>query len=46
MLFLQTERLLLRNVEEKDAAVMYDYRNNPICARYQRGQSKSQEGKS
>ena len=43
MLFLQTERLLLRNVEEKDAAVMYDYRNNPICARYQRGQSKSQE---
>lgn len=41
MLFLQTERLLLRDVEEKDAAIMHDYRNNPVCARYQRGQSKS-----
>ena len=41
MLFLQTKSLLLRSVEAKDVVVMYDYRNNPICARYQRGQSKS-----
>ena len=44
MTFLKTERLQLRNVEEKDAEIMYDYRNNEICARYQRGQTKDYDG--
>jgi len=44
MIFLETERLVLRTVAEKDAAIMYDYRNNEICARYQRGQTKDLEG--
>ena len=44
MTFIETERLLLRNVAPKDANIMYDYRNNEICARYQRGQIKNYEG--
>lgn len=44
MIFLTTERLILRNAAPEDARVMYDYRNNPICARYQRGQVKDLEG--
>ena len=44
MIFLKTNRLNLRNVQEKDAKVMYDYRNNEICARFQRGQTKDYEG--
>ena len=44
MVFLETERLRLRNVTAKDADIMYDYRNNEICARYQRGQTKDYEG--
>lgn len=44
MVFLETERLILRNVEEADAEVMFDYRNHEICARYQRGQTKDLEG--
>lgn len=40
MIKLETDRLLLRNVRPSDAEVMYDYRNNPICAKYQRGQKK------
>lgn len=44
MTFFETQRLLLRNVEPKDAATMYDYRNNEICARYQRGQIRDREG--
>ena len=44
MIFLETSRLLLRNVAAKDAEIMYDYRNNEICARYQRGQTKDYEG--
>ena len=40
MIFLETERLILRNVYSEDAEVMFDYRNNEICARYQRGQTK------
>ncbi len=43
-MFLETERLCLRNVMAKDADIMYDYRNNEICARYQRGQTKDYEG--
>ena len=44
MTFLETNRLRLRSVEAKDADVMYDYRNNEICARYQRGQVKDFDG--
>ena len=44
MIFLETNRLILRNVRSEDAAVMYDYRNHEICARYQRGQTKDLPG--
>lgn len=40
MNFMKTERLVLRNVMPQDADVMFDYRNNEICSRYQRGQAK------
>jgi RimJ/RimL family protein N-acetyltransferase len=41
---METTRLCLRNVAAKDAEIMYDYRNNDICARYQRGQTTDYEG--
>ena len=41
MEFYPTERLIIRNVDEKDIPIIYDYRNNEICARYQRGQVKT-----
>ena len=44
MNFFETGRLILRNVAAKDAEIMYDYRSNEICARYQRGQTKEYEG--
>lgn len=44
MIFTETDRLLLRNAAAKDADIMYDYRNNEICARYQRGQTKDYDG--
>ena len=44
MIFLKTERLVLRNVAQSDAHIMYDYRNNETCARYQRGQTKDLQG--
>lgn len=44
MLIIETERLHLRNLQEKDAKIMYDYRNNDICARFQRGQTKDYDG--
>ena len=44
MIFIETARLILRNVAAKDADIMYDYRNNEICARYQRGQTKDYNG--
>lgn len=44
MIFLATDRLHLRNVTAKDADIMYDYRNNEICARYQRGQTRDRAG--
>ena len=44
MIYLETERLILRNARTEDAAVMHDYRNNEICARYQRGQTKDLAG--
>ena len=44
MTFLETERLILRRVRTEDAPTMFDYRNNEICARYQRGQTKDLVG--
>ena len=44
MRFFETDRLFLRNITAKDADTMYDYRNNEICARYQRGQTKDYNG--
>ena len=44
MTFIETDRLILRNVAVKDIDTMYDYRNNEICARYQRGQTKDYDG--
>lgn len=44
MIFLITERLILRNVQQKDAQIMHDYRNNEICARFQRGQTTDYDG--
>ena len=44
MIFIETERLILRNVEMKDADIIFDYRNNEVCAKYQRGQTKDFDG--
>lgn len=44
MVFIETERLILRNTAAKDAARMFDYRNSEVCARYQRGQIKKLDG--
>lgn len=40
MIFMETARLRLRNVSKADADEIFDYRNDPVCARYQRGQLK------
>lgn len=40
MKFLETERFILRNVEEKDVDTMFDYRNNEKCSKYQRNQTR------
>ena len=40
MIFFETERLILRQLKQEDAQIMFDYRNNEICSRYQRGQTK------
>ena len=44
MTIIETKRLRLRNVMAQDADIMYDYRNNERCARYQRGQTKDYDG--
>ncbi len=44
MTYLETQRLNLRTVEQADAAVIYDYRNNALCSKYQRGQIKDYAG--
>lgn len=44
MIILETDRIMLRNIISKDAEIMYDYRNNEICSRYQRGQTKDING--
>lgn len=44
MIFLETDRLVLRNLSIRDAEIMHDYRNHELCARYQRGQTKDLDG--
>lgn len=44
MIYLETERLVLRNLKPTDGEVMYDYRNDIRCSRYQRGQTKDLPG--
>lgn len=44
MIFLETDRLRLRSIDRKDAGEMFDYRNNAICSKYQRGQTKDYDG--
>ena len=44
MILIETARLFLRNVAAKDAETIYDYRNNEICAMYQRSQIKDLDG--
>ena len=44
MILLETERLVLRNLRAEDAEEMFDYRNHPLCARYQREQTKDRAG--
>ena len=44
MTFLETERLILRNLSPQDAQTMFDYRNNEQCSRYQRGQTQDLDG--
>jgi len=44
MIFLETPRLILRNLTPEDAGIMFDYRNHKLCAQFQRGQTKDLEG--
>ena len=44
LVFIETERLRLRNMMSSDVDVIFDYRNNELCSRYQRGQTKDYEG--
>lgn len=44
MISIYTKRLHLRNLIQSDAEIMFDYRNNVNCSRYQRGQTKDYEG--
>lgn len=44
MIFFETKRLILRNVSADDVDTMFNYRNNEICSRYQRGQTKTRRG--
>ena len=43
MIVLHTPRLFLRNFIPEDLEVMYDYRNNEGCARYQHWENTSKE---
>ncbi len=44
MIFLETDRLRLRNLILSDVDIMFDYRNNEICSIYQRDQTKDYKG--
>ncbi len=40
MILFETDRLRFRNLKVEDLEIMYDYRNNKKCSKYQRGQVK------
>ncbi len=42
--FLETSRLILRNIKADDLEILYDYRNNELCSKYQRDQTKTKDG--
>ncbi len=44
MTFINTSRLVIRNVAPTDADIIFDYRNNPACSKYQRGQTRTLDG--
>lgn len=44
MILMETDRLRLRNIMMKDVDEMFDYRNNEVCSKYQRGQTKDYDG--
>ncbi len=44
MTFITTPRLVIRNVTPEDADIIFDYRNNPACSKYQRGQIQTLPG--
>ncbi len=43
MTFMETQRLVLRQLTSPDAGIMFDYRNNEQCAKYQRDQVKDRD---
>ena len=43
MIFLKSERIILRSLCQSDVEEMYLYRNDPQCSKYQRGQVKKKE---
>lgn len=40
---IETDRLVLRNFKEEDIDILYSYRNNKICGKYQRWENTSKE---
>lgn len=38
---IETDRLVLRNFKEKDIDILYSYRNNKNCSKYQRWENTS-----
>ena len=40
---IETDRLVLRNFKEKDIDILYSYRNNKNCSKYQRWENTSKE---
>ncbi len=43
-IFIETDRLILRNIKPADLDIIYDYRNNERCSKYQRAYTKTREG--
>lgn len=41
MVFLETKRLVLRNLKYEDLNTLFEYRNDPHCAKYQRWDNTS-----
>ncbi len=43
MTYLETDRLILRNLASSDLDELFDYRNNALCAKFQRWEDTSRE---